>query len=223
MRLSVLALLLALPASALANGGISKVNGAIRTDPGQVYGDLSTVNGSIELRARVRAASVSTVNGGIRSEAAASARDLTTVNGGIRLGNGNLVTGDVTTVNGSIRIADHGRVDGNVITVNGGISLDQSRIGGMLRTSNGDITVGAGSVVVGGIRVDKPQSHWWWPIRFESPRPPIRVVIGPGAVVQGPLQFQRPVLLYVSDRARIGNVSGATPVRFSGEAPPAAH
>jgi hypothetical protein len=37
--------------------------------------------------------------------------------------------------------------------------------------------------------------------------------------VQGPLVFERKVTLYVSDMATIGNVVGATSVRFSGPAP----
>ena len=46
-----------------------------------------------------------------------------------------------------------------------------------------------------------------------------RVIIGPGAVVQGPLIFERKVTLYVSDMATIGDVVGATSVRFSGQSP----
>jgi hypothetical protein len=45
-------------------------------------------------------------------------------------------------------------------------------------------------------------------------------VIGPGAVVQGELKFERKVKLYVSDKATIGTVTGATPEMFSGETPP---
>jgi hypothetical protein len=50
---------------------------------------------------------------------------------------------------------------------------------------------------------------------------PPRIVIGPGVTVQGELRFERPVTLYVSDHATIGSVSGATPVQFSGDTPPA--
>jgi hypothetical protein len=48
-----------------------------------------------------------------------------------------------------------------------------------------------------------------------------RIVIGPGAVVQGELRFEREVQLYVSDKATVGAVSGATPIKFSGDKPPA--
>jgi hypothetical protein len=47
-----------------------------------------------------------------------------------------------------------------------------------------------------------------------------RIVIGPGASVQGDLRFERSVQLYVSDKATIGSVTGATPIPFSGDAPP---
>jgi hypothetical protein len=40
-----------------------------------------------------------------------------------------------------------------------------------------------------------------------------------GLRVRGTLNFGRPVRLYVSDRATIGPVQGATPIRFSGDQP----
>jgi len=55
-------------------------------------------------------------------------------------------------------------------------------------------------------------------LRFRV-RPP-RVVVGPGSVIGGTLEFERPVRLYVSDRATIGPVKGATAVKFSGDRPP---
>jgi hypothetical protein len=61
--------------------------------------------------------------------------------------------------------------------------------------------------------VDKPSG-----IMFNSEDPVI--VIGPGATVQGELRFERKVKLYVSDKATIGTVIGATAVPFSGETPP---
>jgi hypothetical protein len=47
-----------------------------------------------------------------------------------------------------------------------------------------------------------------------------RIVIGPGASVQGELRFARKVQLFVSDKAVIGSVTGATPIPFSGASPP---
>jgi len=48
------------------------------------------------------------------------------------------------------------------------------------------------------------------------------IIIGPGAQVLGELRFERKVHLFVSDRATIGSVTGATAVTFSGDNPPAA-
>jgi hypothetical protein len=42
----------------------------------------------------------------------------------------------------------------------------------------------------------------------------------PSSTVDGDLRFNRPVHLYVSDRATVGSVVGATAVRFAGDAPP---
>jgi len=82
---------------------------------------------------------------------------------------------------------------------------------------------GAGGVE-GGILVRKREESWLetW-IRQWSPEHnlPPRIVIGPGAVVTGTLRFQCPVKLYVSDRAGIGAVEGATAIAFSGEQPAA--
>jgi len=78
--------------------------------------------------------------------------------------------------------------------------------------------------VEGGILVRKHDESWletwihqWFP--EHNPRP--RIVIGPGAVMTGRLQFQCEVKLYVSHRASIGIVEGATAIVFSGEQPPA--
>jgi hypothetical protein len=38
--------------------------------------------------------------------------------------------------------------------------------------------------------------------------------------VQGDLRFERKVRLYVSDKATIGTVTGATAMTFSGDTPP---
>ena len=46
------------------------------------------------------------------------------------------------------------------------------------------------------------------------------IIIGPGATVQGELRFERKVRLFVSDRATIGTVTGATAVSFTGDNPP---
>jgi hypothetical protein len=70
------------------------------------------------------------------------------------------------------------------------------------------------SRVEGGILVEKPSTGL--SMLHDVPR----IVIGPGATVQGDLRFERTVRLFVSDKATIGTVTGATPIPFSGEIPP---
>ena len=208
-----LCLLLAAATPALAgDGDIDKVNGSISIDAAQKAGDLDTVNGSIRIGAGATTGDASTVNGSIRLDDGAHTGTLETVNGSIRAGSGLVVDGGVETVNGGIFIDRNGRVAKGVSTVNGAIGLVDTDLGGGIDTVNGDITVGIGSHVKGGIKVEKPHNNWLG-IHVGKPRPP-RVIIGPDAVVDGPLVFEREVKLYVHSTARTGPISGATAIRF---------
>ena len=214
-RLFLLLLLSASAPLALAADDISKVNGSIQTQAGNTYGDLETVNGSIQLAAGVQANSVETVNGSVRTEDNVQAHSIETVNGGIRGGRNLVLTHGLDTVNGGIYVDRGSRIGGNIETVNGSIGLVAAQLGGDIETVNGDITVGIDSVVKGGIKVNRPS----FGISLTAPRKP-RVVIGPNAVVEGPLVFEREVVLLVHDSARIGPVTGATPQRFDSETAP---
>lgn len=196
---------------------IDKVNGSITAEAGQFYGDLSTVNGGIDLQRGAQVEDVETVNGGIEAGDEVVARSVSTVNGGIRFGQRAQVDGDVETVNGGIFFDRGSNVRRGVSTVNGGIGLVDTDLGGGIETVNGDITVGVGSHVKGGIRVEKPTGNWG--LRMGKPKVP-RIVIGPNAVVEGNLVFEREVTLHVHQSARIGNVSGATAQRYSTATPP---
>ena len=196
---------------------IDKVNGSITAKAGQFYGDLSTVNGGIDLQRGAQVEDVETVNGGIEAGDEVVARSVSTVNGGIRFGQRAQVDGDVETVNGGIFFDRGSNVRRGVSTVNGGIGLVDTDLGGGIETVNGDITVGVGSHVKGGIRVEKPTGNWG--LRMGKPKVP-RIVIGPNAVVEGNLVFEREVTLHVHQSARIGNVSGATAQRYSTATPP---
>ena len=88
------------------------------------------------------------------------------------------VSGDVGAVNGSMTLRPQTKVNGSVSNVNGSISLDQATVGGGLKTVMGDIEVGSGSRVDGGILVEKPSSSRW----NRQKRNP-RIVILPGAGV----------------------------------------
>ena len=214
---TALALALCAPA-AFAQTSIDKVNGSITAEAGQAYGDLSTVNGSIRIEDGARARDAETVNGGIKVGDNAQVDDLSTVNGSIRTGAGLRASGDIETVNGSVFVGRGGRIAG-VSTVNGAIGLVDSDLSGGIQTVTGDITVGAGSHVRGGIKVEKPSSTNWLPISFGKRRPP-RIIIGPDAVVEGPLVFEQEVKLYVHETARTGRITGATAVRYSGARAP---
>ena len=196
---------------------IDKVNGSITAEAGQFYGDLSTVNGGIDLQRGAKVEDVETVNGGIEAGDEVVARSVSTVNGGIRFGQRAQVDGDVETVNGGIFFDRGSNVRRGVSTVNGGIGLVDTDLGGGIETVNGDITVGVGSHVKGGSRVEKPTGNWG--LRMGKPKVP-RIVIGPNAVVEGNLVFEREVTLHVHQSARIGNVSGATAQRYSTATPP---
>jgi DUF4097 and DUF4098 domain-containing protein YvlB len=216
----VAALAIALVAPVAYAGGqaatgpdIEKVNGSITAEPGQSYGDLTTVNGGIHIEAAARTGDAQTVNGGIHVADRAQTGELTTVNGGIRLGAQVQVGKDVETVNGEIFVDRGGRVGGDISTVNGAIGLVDTDVGGGISTVGGDVTVGVGSHVKGGIKVEKPSRNW--SIRFGKPRVQ-RIIIGPNAVVEGPLVFEREVKLYVHDSARTGAITGATAFRFDG-------
>lgn len=211
----VLALLLVLPCagSALARDDVDKINGSIEIGNGEQAGNLTTVNGGIRIAAAASADKVTTVNGGIRLGGQARAQSLETVNGGIDLGEEARVSGNVDTVNGGVRLGKGADVGGHAKTVNGRIALAAAHIGGGVETVGGDIEIGADSRVEGGLLVKKP-TGWSW---GKSRNP--RIVIGPRAIVQGALQFEREVELLVSDSATIGEVKGATAQKFSGDQP----
>ncbi len=211
-----LALALVAPTALALDRNIDKVNGSITVEAGERYGELGTVNGSINIGAGARVADAETVNGSIRVAENVQVGGLSTVNGSIRVASNVTVNDDVATVNGSIFVDRGSSVRGDVGTVNGGIGLVDTDVAGGIETVNGDITVGVRSHVTGGIHYEKPTKQW---ISLGKPKLP-RVVIGPHARVDGPLVFERPVVLYVHATARTGPITGATAVRYDGAKPP---
>jgi hypothetical protein len=63
---------------------------------------------------------------------------------------------------------------------------------------------------MGGILVEGAGSEW------RGARRVPRIVIGAGAVVSGALRFDREVDLYVHATARVGPITGANAIKFSG-------
>lgn len=198
-----------------ADRDIDKVNGAITVEAGERFGNLETVNGSIKVGAGARIASAETVNGSIQIAENSRTGGLSTVNGSIRVAENVYMDDDVETVNGSIFIDRSGEVRGSVETVNGAIGVVDTDISGGITTLNGDLTVGAGSHVRGGILYRKPTRQL---ISLNARKP--RVVIAPNARVDGPLVFEREVTLYVHSSASIGPVTGATAVKYEGASAP---
>ena len=194
--------------------GANTVNGSIHVPANLHSGTLGTVNGSIHIDDNATVTTASTVNGSIDLGAHATADSLATVNGEVTVDDDARVARGVTTVNGTMRLKSGADVGGRVHNVNGHIVLTGAHVAGGVQTVDGDIDVVGGSHVEGGILVE--QSNGW--LNF-NPRKP-RIVIGPGAVVQGDLRFERPVQLYVSDKATVGPITGATPIHFSGDNPP---
>jgi DUF4097 and DUF4098 domain-containing protein YvlB len=194
--------------------GASTVNGSVHVPAGIKSGAVGTVNGGIDIGENATVAKASTVNGPIELGAHATADAVETVNGGVTLASGAHVAHSVVTVNGGMHLNAGADVGGRVQNVNGHITVKDAHVGGGLETVGGDIDVTGSSHIEGGIRVQKSSGWFNW-----DPRKP-RIVIGPGVVVQGDLRFEREVLLYVSDKATVGPITGASAVSFSGDNAP---
>jgi hypothetical protein len=192
-----------------------KVNGSVHIAAGGAPSSADTVNGGIKIDDNAQVTSAKTVNGSIVLGSHAGAEALNTVNGDITIEAHAQVARGAESVNGAIILRDGAEVVGQVANVNGQIELAAAHVGGGIKTVNGNISIFGASRVEGGIWVQKTSSI----IRFGNDVP--RIEIGPGAIVQGDLRFEREVRLYVSDRATIGPVIGTTPITFSGNSPPA--
>ena len=195
------------------NGGISIGEDAV------VTGNVNTVNGSIRVDDGATIKKAWTVNGSVRLSENVKSESLETVNGSVTLGSGTTVDGEVETVNGRITLAQAASVADDVTNVNGQIELMDAAVGGNIETVNGDIELYGNSVVKGNIVVNK-QSGWGW---GKSKKRKPRVVIGPGARVEGKIVLEREVELFISETAEVSRVEGEMSmddaVRFSGKRP----
>ena len=217
MKAKFLLLALALTSStAAAEESVSRVLGSIDIEPNRTVANVSTVNGAIEIGAHANVAAVDTVNGHLRLGAGAKADSMSTVNGHVTLETGAQVKGKVTTVNGSMELAPGSEVGAELQNVNGDFTIDAAHVAGRLHTSTGSMTIEHGARIDGGILVDEGHHNW----TLFGPGTP-RIVIGPGAVIGGPLKFERKVNLFVSDQAVLqGPIEGAVAVRYSGDTAP---
>lgn len=191
----------------------SKVLGTVRIAAGEHAQNAETVNGSVDIGENAVVAHAQTVNGNVTLHPHSTASSLRTVNGSVHLEDGARVTGAVELVNGGIELEKGADVAGHLTNINGRIEVQGAHVGGGIESVNGNITIGADSRIEGGIHIHQRNNDG---LSFGTP---LRIVIGPGATVAGPMIFEHEVRLYVSDRATIGEVQGATPMKFSGDQP----
>jgi DUF4097 and DUF4098 domain-containing protein YvlB len=182
---------------------------------GKPPGAVATVNGAIQVDDNATITSAKTVNGSVHLGDHAAATSLASVNGSITLGAGAHVSGRAASVNGELTLGDGAEILGSLANVNGKITIAGAHVGGGIKTVNGSMNITGASHVEGGILVEKPSGD-----SLQIVRDVPRIVIGPGATVRGELRFERTVQLFVSDKATIGTVIGATPIPFTGETPP---
>lgn len=201
-------------------------NGAIFVDSGEKAGKISAVNGGIHVGSDATVGEVTTVNGGVTFGTAATAQSVHTVNGMISVGAGTHINGEVRTVNGGFELGRGVDIAGDLANFNGRIHLVGVHVGGSITTVNGDIYVGPGSRIDGGLHVydykyNRGFDNWFTRLIFGNDnvfqQHVPTIIVAPGAVITGALHFDRDVKLYVSNRAKVGPVEGATPGAYSGE------
>ena len=193
-----------------------KVLGSVHVGPGEHVNKATTVNGSVDIGANAVVKHAETVNGSVTVHENATVDAVETVNGSIDIGSGVHIAGKVELVNGKITVGKGADIGGKLSAVNGAIRLIAAHVGGGIETTNSNLTIGADSRVEGGIIYDETNDGWF--SFFSKPSVP-KIIIEPGAVVKGTLDFRRDVELYVSDHASIGTVKGATVNKFSGASP----
>jgi len=202
------------------SSGATSVNGSISVGENAVVtGGVRTVNGKIRVDAGANIENASTVNGSVRIADNVRSHSLSTVNGSVRVGESATVDGDIEAVNGRISVEKGSTVSDDVGNVNGQIELSGTEVGGDVSTVSGDIDIVDGSVVKGNIIVEEPSSWGWGKSKTRKPR----IVIGPGSTVEGVIELERQVDLFISTTASVGGVTGVMSMddaeRFSGDRP----
>ncbi len=191
----------------------NKINGDIHVTAAKPNGSVGSVNGSIQVDDNATFGNANTVNGSVHVGAHATGDSIKTVNGSVHLGEGAQLSGSIKLVNGAVTLDSGAGVAKDLMNVNGSIQITAAHVGGGIKTANSSLTISGDSHIEGGIHYERPSGTSTF-----TGTPPT-VVIGPGVTVQGDLNFERPVRLYVSDKATIGPVSGATPIQFTGDKP----
>lgn len=203
------------------------VDGAVHIEPGARVGKATSVDGQILIGVHANADNVRSVDGDVTLEKYASAGEVETVDGNVSLRANATVSGTLKTVDGSVELAAGSTVTGALNAVNSHITLNGAHVGRGITLVYGSLDITGNAVVDGGIEVEKsPPRHYSdrCPPDYSvtCPHQEPRIVIGPGATVNGALTFEKPVKLYVSDQAHVtGPITGAEAVKFSGTTPSA--
>ena len=193
--------------------GSTKVNGSVHVAAGKAAEEAHTVNGIIHVDDNAAVTSAGTVNGSVRLGAHATATSAKTVNGAITLGEGAHVSG--SAVLGQWR-PDSGKRRGGFRLPDQCQRQDQFERRACSRRHQDRERRHPN---LGRLSRRRRNSGREAELHSHSTSEDPVIVIGPGAVVQGDLRFERKVRLYVSDKATIGTVTGATPIPFSGDNP----
>lgn len=175
---------------------LAMLNGTVHILAGKVPRVAETVNGDIHVDDNAAVSIANTLNGAIRLGSHASAQSLHTVNGDQTIGPFAHIAQSIESVNGNIVLERGAEVLGGISSVNGNVELIAAHV--------------AGGINIGGRNPQDSPSHG----------SPPRIVIGAGSRVEGGLQADRDVTLYVNDNARIDAVRGAVPIAFTGDTPP---
>lgn len=197
--------------------GAATVNGGIDVGQGAtVSGDVSNVNGDILIDRDASVRGVNTVNGDITLGAAATATRIKAVNGDIALGEMAKLSKSIQLTNGNIDLAPGAEVAGNIGIIAGAVELRDGDIQGDVTTVSADVTLTGDSTIGGRLRVKKADN-------VTGVDQPI-IVVGPGSRIVGPLVFEAPARVYVSEQGQIGQVRGvlteADIVTYAGAQPP---
>lgn len=194
--------------------GTKRINGAVHIVAGQPLADAATVNGPISVDDKAVFGSADTVNGDVWVGAGAAGSSVKTVNGSITLDGGARVSGEIYSLNGTVTLNKGAQAGAKLSTLNGTITINDAHVAGGIATVVGNVNINGQSRIEGGINVHK------LPVGLmQAKRDAPWIMIGPGATVQGKLRFEQDVKLYVSDKASVGPISGATAISFSGDKP----
>jgi hypothetical protein len=117
----------------------------------------------------------------------------------------------VEAVNGSLTLRKGARVAGGLENVNGAMVLEGAQVDGGIETVNGDIRLATGTRLTGGIHVDENKSRWNWGGESRNPK----ITIETGVTIEGPLNFEREVDLYVAPGVTLPPVEGVQPKRYT--------